>query len=313
MKIEMMIEGSMVIVGLDKTVIGIEYPKLPKPDEQNPITQKLIAQVNADKNEFVSNMKHIESMIKIGPHYVSYTKNKDLKRYKVLSEIDGGLLCIFSLGFSFGTAVINFEINPSRLTPGKWDELLGLLSVMFNDHYDEIYTKGVLAHAEFCIDVSGEDLSDLVLIDKGRRAYTRFKGTTYLGRRKSHLSTVMYDKSKEQKQEGNLVRIEARLSDRTIRVPDLVETDLFNPFSNCLVVDINQLHSAAIALKNPALPNMIRELGLAGAVANKYARQSILSHLEENAAPWWKPTLYWSAHRELLQQLKPSQIESLTQ
>lgn len=122
----------------------------------------------------------------------------------------------------------------------------------------------------------------------------------------------MYDKAKEQKQDGNRVRIESRLSRRDILWQELIVNDPFNPFCNCLVVDANQLHSMAIAVKNPILPSMIREYGLSGAVANKYARKSILTHLEKNSAPWWKPDLYWAAHRELLQKLKPSQIESLT-
>lgn len=117
MKSEMMVEGNKVTVGLDRTVIGFDYPKKLKPNEHNAITPELIAQHDADKKSFVSHMKHIEGIIKNGSHHISHTKNKDLKRYKVLSEIDKGLLCIFSLGFSYGTGVINLEINPSRLTP----------------------------------------------------------------------------------------------------------------------------------------------------------------------------------------------------
>lgn len=307
MKIEIVSEGKKILVGLDKITIGLEYPKMPKTDKQDSITPELIAHVKTKQAAFISNMKHIEAMIKLGPHKVSNTKNKDLKRYKVFSEIDGGLLCIFSLGFSFGTGVINFEINPSRLTKEKWDELLDLLSILFNDHYEELYTNGVVSHAEFYVDIPDEDLPNLVLVDLGRRAYTLFKGTTYLGRRKSHSSVAMYDKAKEQKQNGKLVRIEIRFNDRGIRFQVFVENDLFNPFSNILVVDVNQLNLVANEWKNPQLANHIIELGLYEAVKNKNAREAILAKLKENAVTWWKPDLFWAAHRELLLRFKPGQ------
>lgn len=304
-KVEMVVGEIKLQMGLDKFVLGIPYPTLPKHDEQNPPSQEQLANVAAKQKEFVSGMKHIESMIKIGAHHVSHTKNKDLKRYKVLSEIDGGLLCIFSLGFSYGTGVVNFEINPSRLTESKWDELLGFFSLWFHDHYDEIYTKGVVAHAEFYVDVSGEDLTNLTLIDEGRRAYTIHKGTTYLGRRKSALSATMYDKAKEQKKDGKLVRIETRICRRDIRFQDLVENDLFNPFSNCLVVNVNQLQSISNEWKNPQLANQIKEWGLFDAIANKHARKNMLARLKDVAVPWWKPELFWAVHRQLLLQFKP--------
>jgi hypothetical protein len=292
-------------VGLDKIVIGIPYPKFPKADELNPPSQEEVALLQAKRKEFVASMKHIESMITAGKFCCGKIKSKDSKRYKVLSEVDGALLCVFSLGFSYGSGVINFEVNPHRLNSDKIAELLGLLSVMFDGHYDELYEQGVVSHAEFYVDVFGVDLSDLALLDTGRRATTMFKGTTYHGRRTSSLVGTMYDKAKERGEDGKRVRIEARIKRRDIPFQDLVEGNLPNPLSSFLAVEKSKLQLIAQEWKHPQLADQIIELGMYGAVANKPARDAILTRLKEEAAPWWQPDIFWAAHREKLLQFKP--------
>lgn len=143
---------------------------------------------------------------------------------------------------------------------------------------------------------------------RGRRTTTKHKGTTYQGKRGSRLVGTMYDKAKEQNKDGQLVRIEIRIKRRDIKLKDLVEHDLFNPFSNFLVVDVNQLQSVAKGLNNPQLANQIKEWGLFDAIANKHSRESMLARLKEVAVPWWQPELFWATHRELLQKLKPENI-----
>jgi hypothetical protein len=295
-------------IGLDKIVIGLPYPQFPKADELNQPSQEQVALLQAKRKEFVANMKHIESMITAGKFICGKIKSKDLKRYKVLSEFDGALLCVFSLGFSYGSGVINLEINPNRLTQDKIAELLGLLSVMFNDHYQELYEQSVVSHAEFYVDVFGEELSDLALLDAGRRATTMFKGTTYHGRRKSSLVGTMYDKAKEHGEDGQRVRIEARINRRDIRFRDLVEGNLPNPLSSFLVVEKSKLQLVAQEWKHPQLADQIIELGMFGAIANKHARNAILARLKKETVPWWQPELFWADHREQLLQFKPGHV-----
>lgn len=305
-EIEIEIAGSKIQIGLDRLVLGIPFPIKPKSEESNPATQEQIAQFQTEKNEYVTHMKHIESVItKFCPYHCSKSKNKDSKRYRVLSEVDAGLICILTLGFTYGTGLINLEVNPSRLTPDRWAELHGLLSVMFNDHYEELYTKGVVSHAEFYVDIPGTKLSSLVLIDNSRRTTTLYKDTTYHGKRGARQVATMYDKAKEQKQKGKLIRIETRINRRDIRFHDLVETDLFNPFSNLVVADVILLHSIAQKMNAPKLATQIKELGLYSSVKNAPARHALFAQLKENAVPWWKPETIWTAHRKLLIRLRP--------
>lgn len=298
--------GNNVQVGLDRLVIGMPYPKPPKSTDQTPFAEKQIAQYLGEKKEYVSHMKYIQDSIRdVTTYHVSKTKNKDLMRFKIMSETDGSLLCIFTLGFNFGKGVINIEVNPSKFSPAHWVEFRDLMELFFSYGYDELYVKGVVSHAEFFVDVPGEVLSGLVLIDNSRRKTTQYEGTTYHGRRGSCRVATIYDKAKEQKQEGQLVRVEVRINRRDIRLQVLVENDLFNPFSNLLVVDVNQLQLAAQEMKNPTLASKIKEHGLYGAVKNKPARDMILGHLNENAVAWWHPELFWEVHRSLLMNLKP--------
>lgn len=128
-KVEMIVGGSKVQVGLDRMVLGIPYPKLSKHDVLNPPGHEELVEVDEKRKEFHASMKHIGNMIKVtGNHHVSNTKNKDLKRYKVLSD-DDSLICVVSLGFSFGTGVINLEINPSKMTKETW-----YVEFCFNDY-----------------------------------------------------------------------------------------------------------------------------------------------------------------------------------
>jgi hypothetical protein len=303
MKTEMLVGGRKIELGLDRTVIGLPYPSFPKTDEDL-LPQEIVNFVHDKKKEFHASMKYIESTITDGIFDCIKVKHGDLQRYKVLSEVDGKLLCIFSLGFSYGTGVINIEFNPSKLTQDNFAELSGLFCVLFDDHYGELYKRGVVAHAEFYIDVHGESLPTLVLIEQGNRVTTKHKGTTYLGKRTSKLVTTMYDKAKQSGIDGKIVRTEARINRRDIHFKDFVEKDQFNPFSNALVVEQSTVQTVSMKWQIPVLANNVVEFGL-GMIANKHARKAILEYLKEHAVPWWQPDMFWSAHRELLLQLKP--------
>lgn len=303
------VDGVELHIGLDRFVIGLPYPKLPNLDIANPVTNDVVVQINISQKEFVSCLKHLENTIKdTGKYVIGKCRNKDLKRYKVLSEQDGGLLCFYTLGFCFGTGVINIEVNPSKLTADKWGELLALISIQFYHQYEELYARGVVSHAEFYVDVVGESISNLVLIDEGRRATTHFKGTTYQGKRGSPLVGTMYDKASELKLNEKLIRIETRMNRNDIAFKDLIENDLFNPFSKFLVLNVNKLQLIANEFGSPSIKQNIVESGLFKGIKNKHARKAILALLKENAISWWKPELFWSTHKTLLLNFMPSNV-----
>ena len=303
------VDGVELHIGLDRFVIGLPYPKLPNLVIANPVTNDVVLQINISQKEFVSCLKHLENTIKdTGKYVIGKCKNKDLKRYKVLSEQDGGLLCIYTLGFCFGTGVINIEVNPSNLTADKWGELLALISIQFYNQYDELYARGVVSHAEFYVDVVGESISNLVLIDEGRRATTHFKGTTYQGKRGSPLVGTMYDKASEQKINEKLIRVETRINRNDIAFKDLIENDLFNPFSKFLVLNVNKLQLIALEYGSPSIKQNIVEYGLFKGIKNKHARKAIFALLKENTISWWKPEMLWSTHKTLLLNFMPSNV-----
>ena len=305
--IKIMVENTVLKIGLDRFVLGLPYPKPPKYVKEITLKDVDIEKIKVAQKDYVACMKHIENTIKeTGPFILQKSKNKDLKRYKVFSDKDNSLLCIFSLGFCFGTGLINLELNPSKMTPNNWSELLALLSMLFNNHYEEFYSRAVVSHAEFYVDVAGEVLSNLVLIDEGKRANTIFKGTTYKGKRNSPLVATMYDKGKEQHVNEKLVRVEVRLNRNDILFKDLVEKDLFNPFSKFLVVNVNQVQLIAKSFGCPSLSKIIIEYGLYVGVKNKYALKHILQLLKDNVIFWWKPALFWTIHREMLLKLQPN-------
>lgn len=288
-------------IGLDRLVLGLPYPKLPKFDAKNLVSEKDIALIKSAQKDYVATLKMIENTIKdTGSWVLEKTKNKDLKRYKVISDDDGGLICIFSLGFCFGTGVINLEVNPSKMNSDKWSELLVLLSLLFEYDYKEFYARAVVSHAEFYVDVVGEDLSNLVLIDEGRRVSTIYKGTTYKGRRASPLVCTMYDKAEQQHKNEKLVRIEARLNRNDMSFKDLVEKEQFNPFAKFMVVKEKQVQLIADKFVCPDLEKIIIEQGLYSGIKNKHALKLILKLLNENLVDWWKPEEFWAVHRKLL-------------
>lgn len=301
----MIVGSKKVEIGLDRLVLSMPYPKKFSSDIQNPISAAQMAQYEHERSEFISTMHCIKNMVvEDFKCHIKPTKNKNLKRYTAFFD-DGGLMCTFMLGFNFGSWVINLEINPSKFTQKQYTELLGWLDIFFNHGYQELYSKATVSHAEFYVDVIGEDLSNLVMIDNSRRTNTIYKGTTYHGKRTAPKVTVLYDKAKQTEKEGKLVRAEARINRNDIRFQDLVEYDLFNPFGNVLVVNVNQLQSVASKHGKSQFTSRIMELGLNKCGINLRTRKKLFADLEQNTVDWWEPDLFWAKHRELLSTFKP--------
>jgi hypothetical protein len=284
------------------------YPEEPKGDSQNPISKAQMAQYEYEKYMFIAAIHFIRNMVLDNFNcHVKPTQNKDLQRYSIFGADDDALICTFKLGFCFGTGVINVEINPSKLTKKQYTELFGCLDLFFSYGYQELYSKATVSHAEFYVDVIGEEFLDLAMLDNTRRTNTIYKGTVYRGKRASKNVTTLYNKAEESKIDGKLVRVEARINRNDIRFQDLVEFDLFNPFSNVLVVDVNQLQSIASKYGKSTFVTRIIDFGLNKSGINLRTRKKLFAELEQNTVDWWEPDLFWSKHRELLSKFRPKE------
>lgn len=300
-----------VVVGVDKLVMGLYCPPIPKGAWGAKLTEEEKQIIHSMREQALSKMKHVEKMIKLGKHFVQKTKEKGLRRYCVLSEFTGKPLFYVQLGNISGTWVVNFEWNPSKLSEDDKDEFLATLEGgMLDGHYGELYYKGLVSRAEFAVDVYGVDIADLVLIEKGRKSFYKKESTSYSGLRGSPNVLTTYDKAKQLGLEELWVRIEARIKRRDIFFRELAEdAPICNPFGNAIIVDVNQLQLVAAEFGKPALAAHIMELGLYGAVKNKQLRLKIFSRLQEVAVEWWKPEQFWSEHQALLKWLHPSKFK----
>lgn len=81
--------GIKLTVGLDKTVLGIPYPKLPPHDEQNPPSKEILAHIDAKQKDFHKELWFIRWMIEGTQRFkVKKTKSKFLNRYNVYTDKD---------------------------------------------------------------------------------------------------------------------------------------------------------------------------------------------------------------------------------
>ncbi len=302
-----------VVVGIDKVVIGLPFPSMPKGDELVKLSEEEKAVIHEKRKQYIAHGMHVVNMVKLGNHFVQKTEESGLKRYCVKSEQTDNLLFTVCFGRIWKTWTLSFEWNPSKLSPEEKDEFLANMSVMFDGHYEELYERGVVSHIEFCVDVYGADISNHVLIENGRKTKTIHKGTTYEGQRGSPLVLTMYDKAKQLGLSDLWLRIEARMKNRGMMFRQLVETPdaIKSPFGNVLVVDVNQLQVMAMQMGQPQLAGQLKELGLYGAVKNKPARQKVVSRLQEIVVDWWKPEEIWQEHLALLKGFHPTKYNSV--
>lgn len=139
-----------------------------------------------------------------------------LHRIRVSCEEDGSYVATVTLGLLFGTPVLSYSFNPSKLTSEGCLELEALLTMTHPLGYEGIYVQGVITQFEFFLDLEGVHHSEIVLLDSGKRVTTLYKTTTYQGRRGGTLVGTTYDKAAEQKIDLVLTRIEARVKRRDV-------------------------------------------------------------------------------------------------
>ena len=262
------------------------------------------------REEYINKLRYIEHAIKNMTRCAIKNLSNTVKCYSIYSDDDddtySNKLCVITVGWKYGNHFLNIAINPSNLTLDGGCELQSLFSVLFNNHYEELYEKGVISHFEFYVDVPNTHLADLVLIDAGKRKTTLYRGTTYHGGRKSKLTCTIYDRAAKLKIDSALTRIEARINRRDLLFKDLVENGIPNPFDKFFVVPAEALKLIAQEWKQPQLPHMIREFGVYGAThRNPAARKKLLERLHEHTVPWWQPDLFWETNKKMLLEFKP--------
>ncbi len=303
-----------VVVGLDKLVVGLPFPKMPKGAELAKLSVQEKQEILEKGKQYIAHGKHIVNMVKLGDNYfVQNTKQPGLKRYCVKSgKTDAPVFSVY-FGCINKTWVINFEWNPSKMSEDDKDEFLAALEGgMLDGHYGELFQRGVVSHAEFHIDVYGADISKLVMLDNRKSSNQLVESTTtYSGKRGAALVLSMYDKAKQLGEAEMRVRIEARLKRRDMTLQKFIEyiDSISNPFGNLIIIDVIQLQSASHELQMPQLAGQLKELGVYGAVKNKHARQKIVAHLQKKMVEWWKPAEHWEHHKELLQGLIPKNYD----
>lgn len=146
-------------LGIDKVVIGIPSP--PKIKLAGEITDQILIEEKIKKaafkkDEYISNLHHIEYVIKNITNHTVQIISKNSKCYTIHPDNDyykKQRLCSITVGWNYGRYFLNIAFNPSSLTQEDWHELSGLFSIMFNYNYEEIYMKGVVSRLEFYIDV----------------------------------------------------------------------------------------------------------------------------------------------------------------
>ena len=119
-----------VVERLDKFTVGLKYPVIPKGVEGAKLTEDEKLEILEQQKQYIALMKHIEQVARSGKHFVKQTAEKGFRIFCVLSEFSDAPLFYAHLGCIKGTWVINFQWNPSKLTPDERDEFLGNLSSM---------------------------------------------------------------------------------------------------------------------------------------------------------------------------------------
>lgn len=302
-----------IAIGIDQISITKPY-KPPMLDTSDP-TEAQVKQVAKAKIQYKhESLAHINYVRKTLATLFKATPPKPAKygskldSIKVFCEEDGSHVATVRLGLHFGTPVLNYTLNPGKLTDKGFIELDALFCMTYPNDYEGLYIDGAITRFEFFIDVEGVKPADLVLLDIGKRKTTLYKGTTYHGRRGRPLVGTAYDKGAELKTDQVLTRIEARVKRRDMTFQQLVELGIPNPFAQFLVVPSSALETAASEWKYPELINQVRQHGLQGGIKNAPARKAITKRLGELVVPWWNPEHIWAEFSNIIIGFRPSFI-----
>ena len=208
---QLILNGTEVRLGIDKTVLGLKYPSATN-EQLEEMSDDSKAKLKLAQKQFIAKKLHIQNVIKNTCVFSKESVKPYLTRYFIKSESDNTNVCEIYLGQAGTTHIINFKINPSKLSMDGKAELDGLLAVTFNDHFEEVYLNSVVSHIEFFIDVLDIDQDDYVIVDLSRRTATNYKETRYLGKRNSPLSLAYYNKGKQLNVDDSITKLKRVLS-----------------------------------------------------------------------------------------------------
>lgn len=299
--------------GMDRTVIGVPCIKIPKNKEGYAAMGDSELKFRLWKRDNYFELQNYISKVLMDEFKVKRIPTKYGYRYCLYSEIfsQGKLLCMIHIGVAFGSPYINFEFNPSKLNEDDIKELRLLLSYLLFNHYEELYQHGVVSHCEFYVDIHGVTVSDLVLIDTGRRRAKQFESSAYYGPRCAPLVGTLYDRTDRLKKNGGkvnavLTRFEARIEDRNLKFSALIAGQISNPLSPFFIVPANALKKIEAECKSPYLATKIAKYGVYQTTkGNPHARQALINRLRADTVDWWDADLYWESHKEMMQEFVP--------
>lgn len=301
--------------GIDRMVIGIPSMHIPKSlYEHTPENEKELPIRKYLRKNYKELQDYIVNGVLIMDYGAKPEKTDTGNRYPVYIDLQDSqfLLCTVHIGNAFGYPFINFEFNPSQLSEEAIEELKLFFSFVLFHQYEELYMHGVVSRCEFYADIKGVNVSELVLIDAGKRRTTHHEDTTYQGPRGAELVGVLYNKADEQRKkdhyiEGDLTRYESRLKDRGTKFCDLIAGKIKNPHSPFIVVTADALREATSHYGGTNLADKIMKYGLYEAMKkNPPARKALINKLRSVAI--LDADFMWGLHKAMLSEFVPAYI-----
>ena len=316
-------ETQPCVIGIDRLCIGYQPPNpfsanLLEEDEQ---TKKL--RIIQFRKLFVKHSDYVkETLATVFEDVVKVIPCKNIgqttKRYLVYSQDSkkNVEICTFFIGSAYGTPFMNFEFNPSRLTPETAVEVKCLLECLFDNAYEEIFACGVVSRAEIYLDVLGVKKNEIFLMDFSRRNKKSVKETSYQGGSKAEMSFAMYDKARKSTPHGSVqqekTRIELRVKNRKMPLRDLSSGNLKNPFSSIRAIPVSALSELEKKYKIPCFANAALEVGINRLCKNKYGKRTVYEFLSAYTFDWWDSDQIWCDAQTILKKIAPYKISGNT-
>jgi hypothetical protein len=289
--------------GLDRVTFGLSIPKKPS---KGPVTNAMMEDYYSDMDALRAKADEIESLLKSHVSYKCF-QNGEFRRYVFVGGNPGDYCHSVLVGESYGYPIINFTINPSRMSVDCWNAFLSMTSLIFPNGYAGLFQKSVVSHVEFFVDVYGVNRSDIHLISNSRRKLkTPHEGTAYFGGRRGKRTDVCYDKAKQMDESESRVRIEPRYKRRDLFWGGVHEK-VPSPFDGLHILQSKNLKSIAQEMNSPPLAVMLPKVGI-GIVKNSHARKKLLSLIAAQSPDWWQPGEFGGCLVEKLKLLEPTNV-----
>jgi hypothetical protein len=290
--------------GIDRTVFGLRIPQKPS---KGPVTKAMWDEYYSDMDALRAKSEEIEMLLKHHPSYKCFHMDGEFRRYVFIGGESGDYCHSVLIGESYNSPIVNFTINPSKMTMSSWNAFLSMATLMFPNGYVGLFQKSVVSHVEFYVDVYGVNRSDIHLIsDSRRKLKTPHEGTEYFGGRRGKRTDVCYDKGKQMNESASRVRIEPRYKRRELFWGEMIDLQK-NPLEKLYILQSKNLQPIAKEMKCPPLEELLPKVGIR-AVQNKYARKKLLSLIADQSPDWWQPEKFGAGLRGMLKLLEPTNV-----